>query len=65
MAIFENIVLAVYYQAMTLLIKPMSLETNLFIADEDDWEDVKPLRFNEVALKQIHSLRLRFLHNIT
>ena len=44
MAIFENIVLAVYYQVMTLLIEPMSLETNLFIADEDDWYDVKPLR---------------------
>ena len=37
MAIFENIVLVVYNLAMSLLIKPMSLETNFFMSDEDDW----------------------------
>ena len=37
MATFENIVLVVYILAMSLLIKPMLLETNFFIADEDDW----------------------------
>ena len=37
MATFENIFLVVYNQAMSLLIKPMSLETNFFIADKDDW----------------------------
>ena len=37
MATFENIVLVIYNQAMSLLIKPMLLETNLFIADDDDW----------------------------
>ena len=37
MATFENIVLVVYNLAMSLLIKPMSLETSFFIADEDDW----------------------------
>ena len=65
MATFQKIVLAVYYQELSLLIIPMLLETNLFEADENDWYDVKPRRFKEVALKQIHSLRLRFLHNVT
>ena len=37
MATFQNIVLAVYYQVMSLLIIPMLLETNLFTADENDW----------------------------
>ena len=36
MATFQKIVLAVYYQEMSLIIKPVLLETNLFIADEDD-----------------------------
>ena len=37
MATFEKLVLAVYYQVVSLLIIPMSLTTKLFIADEDDW----------------------------
>ena len=37
MATFEKIVLVVYNLAMSLLIKPMSLETNFFMSDEDDW----------------------------
>ena len=37
MATFQKVVLAVYYQEKGLLIKPMLLETNLFIADENDW----------------------------
>ena len=37
MATFQKLVLAVYYQVMSLLLIPMLLETNLFIADEDDW----------------------------
>ena len=36
MATFQKIVLAVYYQVMSSLIIPMLLETNLFIADENE-----------------------------
>ena len=34
---FEKILPAVFYQVMRVLIIPMSLETKLFIADEDVW----------------------------
>ena len=55
MTTFETIVLAVYHQVMVLLHIPMSLGTNLFIVDEEEWLDVKPQMFNEVALnKFIH-----------
>ena len=37
MATFEKIVLAVYYLEMSLLIMPVSLKSNFFIVDEDDW----------------------------
>ena len=37
MATFEKIVLAVYYQEMSLLIIVVSLKSNLFIVHEDDW----------------------------
>ena len=34
---FEKILPAVFYQVMRILIIPKSLETKLFIADEDVW----------------------------
>ena len=43
-----------FLQVMSSFIWRMSLKTNIFIAHEDHWWDVRPQRFNRVALSQIH-----------
>ena len=46
----ENIVVARHYRVTSLLIRWMSLKTNLSLADENDEQAVGPQRFDELRL---------------
>ena len=50
--LYQNIVFAGYYQVTSLLIRWVSLETNLFIAYENDKQFVRPQKF---ATNSFHS----------
>ena len=62
---FEKVVLAVYYQVMSLLIYSIWLQTNLFVTDEHDCQDLRKRWFKKLGLSPFILLKFCFLHNMT